>query len=225
MNTTLARLDQEWTAIARSPSASLALARWGRADPVLGGLASMNEVLELRPDPMRSRAVLGGLARLAPNDPLAARVLLQALLPGLVRVARTAGGGDRDAIDNVIGLAWERLRTYPPHRSGSVALNVILDVRKWYVNSRRPSQPIALEAAAARSAEDVALGRLDFEDLVKATQVGVVDDSTVRIIVRTRIHDEPLEAVAAEVGINVHCLVQRRWRGERRLRDELDPVA
>ena len=58
--------------------------------------------------------------------------LLEALLPGLVRLAGITGYDDPAAIEEIVSLAWERIRTYPPGHWGSVAANVLLDVRKRY---------------------------------------------------------------------------------------------
>jgi hypothetical protein len=41
-------------------------------------------------------------------------------------------GRDDDAVDDVLAIAWERIRTYPSCRPGSVSGNVLLDVRKRY---------------------------------------------------------------------------------------------
>ena len=70
---------------------------------------------------------------LATADELAARTLLQALLPGIVSFARRSAVGDPSvAIGEMVSIAWERIRTYPLHRPGSVAANVLWDTRSCY---------------------------------------------------------------------------------------------
>jgi hypothetical protein len=96
--------------------------------PALGGVADLDALLESRRDDKAAPAVLRALAVLAPGDDLAARTLLQALLPGLVRLAGLVGYDDRAAIEEMVSLAWERIRTYPARRRGSVAANVLFDV-------------------------------------------------------------------------------------------------
>jgi hypothetical protein len=73
-------------------------------------------LLERRRNPDLAPGILAALAALAPGSGLAARTLLQARLPGLVRLAATAGRGDPGAVDEMLGLAWERIRTYPASR-------------------------------------------------------------------------------------------------------------
>src|SRR5690606_13676248 len=128
MSSVLTSLDAEWGRIARSRRALRAAADWGARFPALVGCRELDAILDRRRDTSVTGPVLDALAALAPDDGLAARTLLQALLPGLVRLGRRhpAAGG----VDEVIGLAWERIRTYPATRTGSVAGNVVLDVRK-----------------------------------------------------------------------------------------------
>jgi hypothetical protein len=98
------------------------------------------------------------LAALAPSDQLAARTLLQALLGGLCNLARCVGR-DANAVDDVVSLAYERIRTYPAHRPGSVSGNVLLDVRKRYCRAHAPaSRGVAVKDAAFQpSVEDLGL--------------------------------------------------------------------
>ncbi len=98
---------------------------------------SERDVLLSRRDPSIPGEVLSILARLAPTDALATRTLLQMLLPGLVRLVGTVGHGVPEAADEIVALAWERIRTYPTLRTGSVAAKVVLDVRKQYVKPQR----------------------------------------------------------------------------------------
>ena len=132
MSHTLMSLDAEWRQLARSGRARRALRQWSIAHPVLRGLPDLDGLLERRRDDHAAPAILRALAVLAPGDDLAAPTLLQALLPGLVRLAGIAGYDDPAAIEELVSLAWERIRTYPAGRRGSVAANVLFDVRKRY---------------------------------------------------------------------------------------------
>ena len=227
MERTLEALDNEWRRIAASDEARRALPGWAKAYPALGGASDVSDLLRRRRDPREAGRILAALAYLAPTDALAARALLQALLPGLVCLAATAGPDDADAIEEVIALAWERIRTYPPTRAGSVAANVLWDVRKQYRIHRRidvPSEhgfgrpsPTDVEP----SAEDIVVRRAVCDEIVRALCAGAVSRSALRLIVRTRIEGESLTAVAAEQNVNPHALNQRRWRAERRLRPRL----
>ena len=210
----LQQLDGEWSELATSPRARRALIRWANSNPDLAGNRDLNDVLAARRDPERSGPVLKALAVLAPDDEVATRTLLQAMLPGLVRLAVVAGNDDPAAIDEVISLGWERIRTYPGHRPGSVAANVILDVRKRYRRHRRFEAPDSAELT-----EDEVLGRLLVDELVAAQRDGVMTVPVLETIIRTRLNGEPLADLAAEQSISPQLLCHRRWRAEVRLRD------
>jgi hypothetical protein len=119
----LQELDREWAELAPSPRARRALIRWLNTNPDLAGTRDLAEVA-IRRDPAKSEPVLRALASLAPQDDIAARTLLQAMVPGIVRLATRAGNDDEAAIDELVSLAWERIRTYPSGRKGSVAANI-----------------------------------------------------------------------------------------------------
>lgn len=218
MSRLLLTLDSEWSRLAGSPVARAALARWSASEPALAVFDDLDGVLEARRDPVAARSVLSGLARLAPSDELAARTLLQAVLPGIIRVAAGAGP---DAIDDVVGLAWERIRTYPTTRSGSVAGNIVLDVRKQFLRQRaaaRAELPGALPGPTVRSPEDLVVESDLLEQLRSARRRGLITGDEFRAIVLTRVQCEPIPDAAAAEQVNVRCLLKRRWRGERSLR-------
>jgi hypothetical protein len=161
---------------------------------------------------------------MAPNDDLAARCLLQALIPGLVCLAARSGNDDPAALDEMVSLAWERIRTYPTTRHGSVAGNVLLDVRKRYRAHRTIDAPTGTwqpdhDAIDPRPGpDDEVLGRLLLEELAAACSDGVLSAPALELIVRTRIVGESLADVAATEAVEPQVLCQRRWRAERRLR-------
>jgi hypothetical protein len=174
MASTLEELDREWSELATSPCARRALIRWANDHPALAGLRDLDEVLAARRDNSRAPALLAALAALAPTDELAARTLLQALVPGLARLSSLTGNDDPAAIDEMVSLAWERIRTYPTTRRGSVAGNVLLDVRKRYRRHRLVEVPASLELTGdpeddGCTPEDEVLGRLLIEELAMAT--------------------------------------------------------
>lgn len=227
MSEVLSGLDAEWRRVASSPVARRALARWAVVHPPLSGLADLDELLERRRDPEKAPAILAALAALAAADELAARTLLKALVPGLVRLSTTAGYDHWDAIDEMLSLAWERIRTYPIERPGTVAGNVLLDVKKRYRRHRRIDAPRSTvlrpspilppgDAELARSAEDEAVDRVAFDEFL-AVQRRIVGDRGLRAVVRTRVAERSLEEVAADENISVQTLYVRRIRAEQQL--------
>lgn len=78
----------------------------------------------------------------AADDELAARIVLQRILPGLVRIAvrRAATMGSlRAAFDETAGAAWMVIRTFPVHRRPHhVAANLLRDIEyQAFVRQRR----------------------------------------------------------------------------------------
>lgn len=198
--------------------------RWVNTSPDLAGNDNLREVFACRRDPVRSQPVLKALATLAADDDIAARTLLQMMLPGLITLAARVGNDDEAAIDEIISLAWERIRTYPCQRNGSVAANIILDVLKRYRSHRRIEVPGSIELGSdpvdgAASVEDQVLGRLLIDALVRAQHNGLMSGPVLATILRTRVLDESLTDLAAEQGVTPQLLCHRRWRAEVRLRD------
>ncbi len=78
----------------------------------------------------------------AADDELAARIVLQRILPGLIRIAtrRAAmAGGIRAAFDETAGVAWLVIRTFPiQRRPRHVAANLLRDIEyQAFVRERR----------------------------------------------------------------------------------------
>jgi hypothetical protein len=215
----LRSLNEEWSVIADSPAARRALMRWSTAYPILVPAANLDDVIALgyRPDGPEVRRAL---ALLAPTDRLAARTLLQGLLGGLCNLARRIGR-DADAVDDVVGLAWERIRTYPTERPGSVSGNVLLDVRKRYCRAHDTTTRRGVVECAPfePSAEDTAVSRASFEELVAASKRSGVSSAALETIIRSRVIGESMTDLAAEQQIPLKVLWHRRWRAEARLRD------
>jgi hypothetical protein len=72
---------------------------------------------------------LGKLVALAQHDDLAARIVLQRLLPGLSATARRRSSGFNghlDALDELLSVAWSVIRTYRVHeRPGFVVAGLL----------------------------------------------------------------------------------------------------
>jgi hypothetical protein len=218
-------LDADWRRLVHSPAARDGLARWTRRQPLLDGITDLSELLELRHG-QGGPVVLQTLAEVAGFDDLAARVLLQALLPGIVRIAGSVGDGDPDAVVELLGYTWERIRTYPPDRAGSVAANILLDVRKRYHREHHRSEPPSPpERTHQQSVEETAISRVLFGQVFQACRDGVITDQALLLILRSRVADEDVAAIAAERAETVHAVTTRRCRAERRLRAHLEHAA
>ena len=216
----LQSLNEEWSVIADSPAARRALVRWSSTQRVLASATNLNDVLALGHGADDGPEVRRALAVLASTDQLAARTLLQALLGGLCNLARCVGR-DANAVDEVVSLAWERIRTYPAHRPGSVSGNVLLDVRKRYRRAHDvATRGVAVyDAALQPSVEDQVVSDVFVDELLAAGEHSGVSRAVLETIVRSRVDGESMADLAAEQRVSRKVLWHRRWRAEARLRE------
>lgn len=218
MTQILRSLNEEWSALADSSSARRALMRWKATYPVLMAASDLDAVIALGFDPDDGPEVRRALAAQAPTDQVAARTLLQELLGGLCNLAHRVGRDD-DAVDDVIRLAWERIRTYPPRRPGSVSANILLDVRKRYQREQdKARRQFLFPASVEPSAEDQFISRSFVEELVSIGTTAGVSDEVLGTILRSRVGGESMADLAAEQRVSLKVLWHRRWRAEGRLR-------
>lgn len=129
-------LNTEWATVADSPAARRALMRWRARHPELAAAHSVDDFVDTRSRPEWGDQAQRALAAEAPTDEIAARTLLQALLGGLAHLGTRLAPDDPDVVDEAVSMAWNRIRTYPSQRSGPVAGNVLLDVRKEVLRTR-----------------------------------------------------------------------------------------
>lgn len=215
-------LDADWRRFVRSPEAAGAVARWKAVEPRLADLHTVADVMVLRRDPERADQVLRALVERARSDAAAARVVLQALIPGLVRISSWYADDDPESTaGEVVAIAWERICTYPAHRCGAVAPNLLFDIRKQIRTDRE--QQVAVPAPApARSAEDMAIEAMVFDELRDLERSTMGDEDCFDLIVASRVMGHTLVDIAEAQGDRPHNLLMRRRRGERRLRGYLD---
>ncbi len=227
---TFADLRQEWASLVQSPAATRDLARWGTEDPTLARFATMAELVafvERRGSPAASDTVLAALARRAPADQLAARTLLQLLLPalcGLARRQRWIGEADERA-QAVVAVAYERIRTYPfERRPQRIAANVVWDTTQRLLAERdrqRREPPLAgpegpgdcAAAAGVESATEELLALLTW-----AHQRGHLSSQAIRLIALTRVADVAPAQLVPEFGSDPASVRRRRNRAEWQLR-------
>ena len=139
----LLALEREWEALSRS-RLRLALRAWASCEAALGRFETPDRLIRFlwdrRAAPAEKDAVLLALLRLARMEELAGRVVLQAMLPGLKRLAgvllKRGPNGEEPVLDRE--AVWEllflemlgRIKTYPlERRPGKVAANLIGDVK------------------------------------------------------------------------------------------------
>lgn len=217
-------LEREWDARS-SACLSRRLRVWAECEPVLETFATVQELVaslrRQRGDYERESAILAALLRQARSDPLAGRVVLQALLPGLKRLAGRLlfEAGEREELWSLLlAHLWVGLRSYPvERRPRRVAANLLLDAahatladlgKERRLRARAPE--LAPESVEAGEQEEVVLAR--------AVRAGALSRAEALLILRSRVERVPLAQIAAEQDARYDALRIRRRRAELRLR-------
>lgn len=240
----LAALEAEWRGLLRGELGTR-FRVWRARD---GGLARFGEpdaliaFLHRRGPPDAKDAVLLALLVHAQQEPLAGRMVLQAMLPGLKslssRLARSVVSFD-ELWQILFACLWERIVTYPVERRPSrVAANLLRDtLKRTLAELRREANALAqlpelslddlddlLGAAASPPAD--ADGHGDPEALLRrAVAAGAVTGEEAELILATEIDGVPMATVAERLGVSYNAVKIRRQRAEQRLLEFLGVLA
>lgn len=218
---------------------SSVVADWGRQQPALAGIAHLADAIP--PAGVDRRPHCQALAALAgTGDDLAARALLQLLVPGLVRLAARW----RWQLDGMDTAGWEAIaraglligRLTDTRITGSVAGWLLRSVERDLVDdarrTRRFAEGLALDDHTpergtlatrhpAPSAEDEALaGPLVWSALADATRRGALSNETARVVV-LHAAGHSLPELARRTGTSRATVYRLRDRGHAELRDGL----
>jgi hypothetical protein len=218
-------LEQEWT---RLSGDRLAARRLADVCVVAGGAVSLAgvEAYVRKAGPEEADAVLLALVRHAVDgDDLAARVLLQLLLPGTRNLARRwwALGDHEERAAAAVAAVYHRIRGYPlSRRPGRVAANVLMDAAR---ELRRAVPRITVTLAADPATSDDPMSpRPDSHAAVELAEVlrdavddGILDRDDAELIARSRIAGHRVADIAAHHRLGSRTLWDRRHRAERTL--------
>lgn len=220
-------LDAEWEELVGSPRLAAALGDWAEDEPALRfeSPAALVEQTERRDRPADTDAVLAALARRAGTDDLAARFLLQLVLPGCKRLLRLYGRRDPEEwAALIVSTMWDRIRHYPVgRRPERVAANLLLDVRQRVIRAVRRHRPTApLHGLAEHDLPAVDPGPGAAAEVVGAVGAAVrrgrVDLDDARLVVLTRLGEVTVAEVAEHARTSEQTVRKRRRRTEARLR-------
>lgn len=151
-------LDVEWQRLVRCPRAARLAATWQLGTNTR--IATLDDVLiatgygRLGSADSSADTVLRRLVELAVDDELAARVVLQRIIPGLRRMPtrqRVPGASLAELDGEVVGAAWTVIRTFPVATRGRfVAAQLLRDVeyRVFRLPKRRLATFVPTAAAA-----------------------------------------------------------------------------
>lgn len=220
-------LDDEWRRLRHDRGAAR------RLRPVCdaaGGALSLGDIERFvrgaHPEDA-DRVLLALVARAIERDELAARVLLQLLLPGTRTLARrwwALGDADERAAAAVTAV-YHRICHYPlARRPGRVAANILLDAaqelrravpRLVAVPSADPADHTARRPAADSSCDSGEHPAVELSELLHdAVADGIVDRGDAELIARSRIAGHRMADIAQHRGLRPRTLWDRRQRAE-----------
>jgi hypothetical protein len=220
MSTVFELLEREWKRLAGDQRAAQDLRA---ACAAAGGAATLGQVEDYvrAADPCDADRVLVVLvAHAIEGHALAARVLVQLLLPGARRLARRwwALGDHDERAAATIAAVYERIRRYPlERRPARVAANVLMDAGLDLRRAARATRPTAdlprdhCEATAEHPALELA------DLLVDAVADGIISTSDAELIAATRIAGVRLADLAVRRRRHLRTLQYQRRRAEHAL--------
>ena len=161
-------LNREWALITHRPAAIRKARSWGVTQ---AEFTNLNQFLVLaghctEATPANEQ-LLRDLVLLATDDDLAARIVIQRLLPGLMSLVRRYNGrvGDDQVLEELVGAAWITVRTFNPSRRPSCLAAALIGGAEHH----------AFKAAARRrSASEIVVAPEDF--LARSTETRLTSE-------------------------------------------------
>jgi hypothetical protein len=220
-------LDREWAVLVVSPAIRSTLRRWSD-DPVLARYPDLGALIRaLRGgarDPEQTNKILAALIRRAAGDDLAARTMLQALIPGLVNATKRLGGTviDEELEAQVLTEAFDRIRNYPlERRPRAIAANVIQDVFGQVCRARSRAQTQTANAAApVESSLDPSVEICELVD--DALRAGHLRRCDADLLLSVAVGHDTLTGRAQREGVTYQAMHERWRRARNRLRAAVD---
>ena len=170
---------------------------------------------------------LARLVALARTDDLAARVVLQRLLPGLSRIAQrrsTHFEGRMDALDELVSVAWTVIRSFSVHRlSSNVAARLLGDCEySAFIRAGRrvavvvTTEPGDLDSAVEYPAEPSAMVEV-ISVIAWARHAGQLDDDDLALV-RALLTCDSAKGAAEQLGVSTRTVRYHREAMIHRLR-------
>jgi RNA polymerase sigma factor (sigma-70 family) len=218
------RLGLEWTRLSTRPRLVARAATWQLADDPPESLDDVLTAVGYATDPSpEAERRLRRLVLIARDDELAARVVIQRILPGLLAVVRRRRGACEQVCEELLGAAWIAIRTFNPERSPrSIAAALISDAdyNAFRAQQRRRSSsehPVDTQLhEQADTVEPTACEQLA-ELLADAADAGVEREELE--LVRQLLAAPSTDEVAAVLQVTSRTVRNRRARVTSRLRE------
>jgi DNA-directed RNA polymerase specialized sigma24 family protein len=211
-------LEAEWKTLPYLRHHRRTYRTWRTAKPELAEFDDAAALIEniRRQPPAAADQSLAALAKVAADDDFAARTMLQALTPGLRKLATThlwlAPRPDLEA--TIVAIAWEHIRRYPvERRPRRVAANILLDTAHHL--RREAPQRRCIPAPCDVADTDLASPIDELTEVVlDLVAAGQLHPHQAAIILDSRnIGWTPTE-IASHLGCSVPAARERRRRAE-----------
>jgi hypothetical protein len=240
----ISELEDEWERLRGDPEICRVFEELQRVEPVLGELTDLTELTAVMAargrveDLDRHDEILLALLRQARVrsriGDLAARVVLQLLLPGLKglfrhRYVAALSPDDRRAV--LVAALWEEIRSpRSAWKPAKVSAQVLGRARGRVRPPRGFAATVTVEPFGEAVPEPAVDGYLDpsqrleehagvgvLRALAEAVADGLVSRDQARLIVQADLEGEPLAELAAELGISVTAVAGRLRRARKSL--------
>ena len=226
----LTRLQREWTLISSRRSSVERATAWRLTPRLIGSLDELLVLTGLGPGPIdpSSDETMRQLVVVARHDDLAARVVLQRMLPGLSAIAKRYSDGldtQLDALDELLSVAWSVIRSFSiESRDRYVIKNLLRDCEhQAFLKSRRRrmvhelTDPANLDAPVnADESDQEPLGTI-VELLGRAKQAGMSADDIAMVV--ALLNTSTVKEAAAALRVTDRTIRNRRQAVIHQLRE------
>jgi DNA-directed RNA polymerase specialized sigma24 family protein len=226
------RLEEEWVELARSRLLRTRLQAWAANQVGFeDGSGLIREAQRRDPASWSERdRVLAALLELGRSDPLARRVALQVVLPGVTYLIDSVRGWDtEERAARVVSAAVEVLdRCASQPAQSNPSFRVFANTRRRVLRAaiRDRSEPVVPVASPERIVDPMSSGLAGdgtaptVDELVDWVQSrGGLGADTARAVVLTRTGEASVEEMADALGVSPDTLRHRRLRAEQQLRE------
>jgi len=224
MHSVFELLDSEWRRLSVNRSAARRLRDVRALAGDATSLADIERYVRSASPEDADRVLVALAARAVTDDALAARVLLQLLLPGTRNLARRwwALGDPDERAAAAVSAVYGRIRTYPiERRPGRVAANVLMDAAREL--RRAVPRVVATPTAdptvhTERRAQETSPAAVELAEVLRdAVDEGVLGLDDAQLIARSRIAGHRVADIARTHRLGTRALWDRRQRAEAKL--------
>lgn len=221
------QLHREWRRLRRDPLCLTQASGWHIVDGHLDDLDTLLAQVGYEVSPAAVHDIaLRQLLDIAQTDELAARAIVQRLLPGALSVVgrQRRNGRDGDAVAEMLGALWISIRTFNPNRRPSCIAAALIGDAEYLAFKRADRQRSSSERPSVFT-HDVAQPERDlhpWEELAHLVQQAVESKRTNAAdleFLQCLLETPRTEDIARSLKVSQRTVRNRRDRATQRLRD------